>query len=208
MSDKFHAPGVPAFNLTARDKEVLSQTDEEYHLQTWDDLKTIIANNALAELTRLPSDLRRYLAWSAGTKAKYGNMTNFLIKERLRWAPLPSSDQDAGPAFEVENPIPFASTNDYKVLLNDWPYGLAPDIQHICVWLKGRLPVDNIDGDLTDKGREMVQHFVNERFVKMVGADRVLWFKNWARLQSVRGVEHFHVLLRDVNREQLATLTE
>lgn len=135
-------------------------------------------------------------------------MTNFLLKERLRWNPLPSSGQEAGPTFEVENSIPFASTSDYMVLPNDWPYGLSPGIQHICVWLKGRLPVDNFDGDLTAEGREMVQQFVKERIVKIVGADRVLWFKNWARLQSVRGVEHFHVLLKDVSREQLATLTD
>ncbi|RDI86815.1 hypothetical protein Vi05172_g3023 [Venturia inaequalis] len=208
MPDRLDVPDVPAFNLTARDREILSQTDEEYHLQTWDDLKTIIANNALEELTRLPSDLRRYLAWSAGTKAKYGNMTNFLLKERLRWTPLPSSDQESGPTFEVENPIPFASTNDYLVLPNDWPYGLAPGIQHTCVWLKGRLPVDDTDGDLTDEGRKMVQQFVYDRFVSVVGGERVLWFKNWANLQSIRGVEHFHVLLKDVSQEQLATLTD
>lgn len=135
-------------------------------------------------------------------------MTNFLLKERLRWTPLPSSDPEAGPTFEVENRIPFASTNDYLVLPNDWPYGLTPGIQHVCVWLKDRLPVDDIEGDLTDKGREMVQQFVHERFAKIIGAHRVLWFKNWASLQSVRGVEHFHVLLKDVSREQLATLTD
>jgi hypothetical protein len=162
----------------------------------------------LSELTRLPSDLRRYLAWSASTKEKYGNMTNFLIQERLRWTPLAQSDPAAGPKFAPENPIPFASPNDYLVLQNDWPYGLAPGIQHICVWLKDRLPVDNVDGDLTEEGRGMVERFVNERFVKVLGLDRVLWFKNWTRLQSVRGVEHFHVLVKDVSEEQLARLVD
>lgn len=52
MSDKVDVPGVPAFNLTARDKEILSQTDEEYHLQTWDDLKTIIGSSALNTLLK------------------------------------------------------------------------------------------------------------------------------------------------------------
>lgn len=169
---------------------------------------TIPANNALETLTRLPSDLRRYLAWSASTKEEYGNMTNFLLRKRLRWAALPSSDPSAGPTFAVENPTPFASTNDYLVLPNDWPYGLAPGIQHVCVWLKDRLPVDDVEGDLTKEGRKMVQHFVDERFVKVLGADRVLWFKNWARLQSVRGVEHFHVLVKGVSLGQLASLTD
>jgi hypothetical protein len=47
MTDTFEIPGVPAFNLTERDKEILSQTDEDYHLQTWDDLKAIIGSSAL-----------------------------------------------------------------------------------------------------------------------------------------------------------------
>jgi hypothetical protein len=135
-------------------------------------------------------------------------MTNFLLQERLRWTPLPSSDPSAGPTFTVQDPTPFASTNDFLVLPNDWPYGLAPGIKHICVWLKDRLPVDDIEGDLTKEGREMVQHFVDDRFVKPLGSDRVLWFKNWAKLQSVRGVEHFHVLVKDVSAEQLAGLTD
>lgn len=27
--------------------------------------------------------------------------------------------------------------------------------------------------------------------------ERVMWFKNWVSLQSVRGVDHVHVLVRD-----------
>jgi hypothetical protein len=32
----------PPFNLTDIDRAVLASTDEEFHLQTWEDLKTII----------------------------------------------------------------------------------------------------------------------------------------------------------------------
>lgn len=27
--------------------------------------------------------------------------------------------------------------------------------------------------------------------------ERVMWFKNWVSLQSVRGVDHVHVLVKD-----------
>jgi hypothetical protein len=33
---------APSFHLTDRDKEILSMTDDQYHLQTWDELKQII----------------------------------------------------------------------------------------------------------------------------------------------------------------------
>lgn len=33
--------------------------------------------------------------------------------------------------------------------------------------------------------------------------DRVLWFKNWAALQSVSALEHFHVMVKDAKEETL-----
>jgi hypothetical protein len=95
--------------------------------------------------------------------------------------------------------------------MNDWPYGLAPGIKHICVWLKVRLPVDDVMGDLTDEGRKMVDRFVQETFVQglgVEGADQVIWFKNWTGLQSIRGVDHVHVLVRDVDEEKLEGILE
>jgi hypothetical protein len=39
---------------------------------------------------------------------------------------------------------------------------------------------------------------------RLIGnADRVMWFKNWVQLQSVRALEHVHVLVKDVTREDL-----
>jgi hypothetical protein len=40
--------GIP---LTERDKAILSQTDEEYHLFTWDDLKTTIGISVAIDLS-------------------------------------------------------------------------------------------------------------------------------------------------------------
>jgi hypothetical protein len=48
QGDMVTMPGVPAFSLTERDRHILSQTDEEYHLLSWDELKTIICTQAWA----------------------------------------------------------------------------------------------------------------------------------------------------------------
>lgn len=138
-------------------------------------------------------------------------MTNFLLKERLRWTPLPTSDPLSGPLFEVNSSVPFADRAGYKILLNDWPYGFAPGIVHIVVWLKTRLAVTSDTGDLTKDGKSMVQEFVHTAFERKLGVegqDKVLWFKNWTGLQSVRGLEHIHVLVRDVEPEMLDQITE
>lgn len=137
-------------------------------------------------------------------------MTNFLLQKRLYWEPKPSADPSAAPSFAYKDLAPFAERSDYRILVNDWPYGLVPGIKHICVWLKVRLPLRE-DGDLADDGKEMVEAFVDKTFVKGLGVegqDRVQWFKNWAGLQSVRGIEHIHVLLRDVDEVQLENIVE
>ncbi|KAK3322584.1 hypothetical protein B0H66DRAFT_574718 [Apodospora peruviana] len=185
----------PPFPLTETDKWVLSLTDEEYAYHTWDELRSIIANNELATLKRKPSDLRRYMKWTAETKAEYGNMTNYLLAHRLpkAWG---------RPPFTPASDTPFADLSDYRVLLNDWPYGFVPGITHIVVWSRTMIPTDPETGDMTPESRKTVADFVKRYFVDRIspgGEDQVMWFKNWVALQSVRALEHIHVLVRDVD---------
>lgn len=150
--------------------------------------------NELAVLKRKPSDLRRYMQWTAETKAEYGSMTNYLLAHRLpkAWG---------RPPFSPVSKVPFADPSDYRVLINDWPYGFVPGITHIVVWSRTPIPTDPETGDMTAESRKTVADFVKRYFVDTIGADgedRVLWFKNWVALQSVRALEHIHVLVRDV----------
>jgi hypothetical protein len=109
-------------------------------------------------------------------------------------------------AFNARNVVPFADPEDFTILRNDWPYGHEPGIRHICVWLKQRLPV-NEDGGLSNEGRKTVEEFVDEEFRAKAGEQekdsKVLWFKNTTNLQSVRSLEHLHVLVRNVDDEVL-----
>lgn len=151
-------------------------------------------------------------------KEEYGTITNYICQERLHWDSLPPSglkeESSSLPrsAFEVRNPIPFADQADYKILRNDWPYGTASGIAHLVVWMKTPIAVDPADGILLPEGRAQIQEFVNQTFVKRLeregGAeDKVLWFKNWTALQSVGALEHFHVMLRNVDESALLDWT-
>ncbi|KAK1239136.1 hypothetical protein MKX08_006197 [Trichoderma sp. CBMAI-0020] len=187
------------FPLTEVDKWVLSQSDEDYKLHDWDDLRQIIETNNLSVLKRKPSDLRRYIAWTTETKAQYGTITEYILQNRLpkAWGL---------PPFVPESQVPFDAASDYKVLLNDWPYGMTPEITHIVVWSRTPIPTDPETGDLTTESRAQVENFVKTYFVDTLGAggeQQVLWFKNWVALQSVRTLEHFHVLVRNVDDDML-----
>ncbi|ROW17546.1 hypothetical protein VPNG_00712 [Cytospora leucostoma] len=193
-----------SFPLTDVDNWVLLQTDEEFKCHDWDELRQIIDTNDLSALKRKPSDLRRYIQWTAETKAAYGSMTNYLIQHRLpgSWGSLP---------FTPASLIPFADPSDYSVLVNDWPYGLAPGITHIVVWTRTAIPTDPGTGDVTDESRKLIGEFVKTYFVDRLGPggdEKVMWFKNWVSLQSVRALEHFHVLVKDVDPALIADWTK
>lgn len=163
------------------------------------------ATNHLEQLKRRPSDLRRYLAWSQDIKTRYGGITNFVLQERLGWIPLPSKSPSDPPTFSYKNSTPFVDKDDFKILRNDWPYGFAHGITHFCVWLKTPIATDPATGDVTSASRILIENFVNDAFADRLdavsgqgkGKDHVLWFKNWVALQSVRGVDHVHVLVKD-----------
>lgn len=164
-------------------------------------------SNQLEELKRRPSDLRRYLAWSHNIKQQYGGITNFVIQERLKWRPL---SNEGTPLFAHHSEVAFADRRDFAVLVNDWPYGFDQGIVHLLVWTKTRIPVDDVRGDVTPASRKIIVEFIERFFVRDLERrwEQVMWFKNWVSLQSVRGVDHVHVLVRDVPAQVLQRWTE
>ncbi len=194
----------PPFALTAIDWQQLALTDEEYTPHSWETLRLLISTGQLDELKRWPSQLKAYLAWTAHIKATFGSATTYLLTQRLFWEPI--YDPSGVVTFEVKNAVPFGDSQDFTILRNDWPYGHEGGIRHICVWLKTRLPVDKA-GALSDEGRKMVEDFVNTEFRAKADEgekdSKILWFKNSTNLQSVRSLEHVHVLVRNVDEKIL-----
>lgn len=143
------------------------------------------------------------MQWTRETKAQYGSMTSYILAKRLpaAWGQ---------PPFNPKSTIPFEDPSDYKVLINDWPYATEPDITHLVVWTRTLIPTDPDKGDLTPESRALIKDFVKWYFVDPLGPggeERILWFKNWVALQSVRTLEHFHVMVRGVDEVMLERWT-
>ncbi|KAK1058218.1 hypothetical protein LTR74_013593 [Friedmanniomyces endolithicus] len=193
-------PQNPPFPLNDTDKKVLAIKDEDWNPITWTQLQEIIATNTLEKLQRSPASTRQYLAWSASIKKQYGSTLPYITSQKLRWKPSPHSDP---PEFPSESSTPFASRQDYAILPNDWPYSFTPDITHLLVWTKTPIATDdNEGGDVTAESRKLIDGFVERTFASELGeggGERVLWFKNWTGLQSVRALDHVHVLGRGVD---------
>lgn len=218
------------FDLTDTDRANLAGGDENFQPHNWEDLKHIIGRisyllepleslilsfnteaNDLSTLKRKPSDLVRYIRWTNQTKASYRSITGFVLEQRLLWSPLSPLNSDSSPEFACSSSTPFAAAADYKILLNDWPYGITPNITHLIVWSKIRLLDQKPEGYLTHSSTALVQDFVQRTFIDRLAAkgvkntyDKILWFRNWTGLQSVRGLEHVHILVRDVPKDVLS----
>lgn len=196
--------------LSPKDHAQLSTPDDQFTRLSWEMVKEIIRENRLQELKRLPSDLRRYILWCETVRRDYdGGVMGYILRERLRWDNLGEEEVEKmrrsvvpsgkGGLFEVED--------DVKILTNDWPYGLTPDIIHLVVWTKIPIPIAE-DGDLTPDSRRRIDEFVDKVFSGAVGKENVVWFKNWRSLQSVPSVEHMHVLVRGATEEMLKEWVE
>ena len=81
---------------------------------------------------------------------------------------------------------------------------------HLVAWTKAFISTiqepDPKAGDITPESRVLISDFVQHTFTQHLGAENVLWFKNWASIQSVRSVEHIHVLVRGTSDEFLESV--
>ncbi len=110
----------------------------------------------------MPSELRRYLAYTRKLKDDYGSVTNFILKQRLHWT---------DPVIAMGKPFEF--DQDFKILWNDWPYGIDDKIVHLVIWTKFDLEESLGTGDLTDRARAEIDAFVETTFLLNIPKDRV-----------------------------------
>ncbi|KAI9753419.1 MAG: hypothetical protein M1815_006212 [Lichina confinis] len=185
-------------NLNERDKAILSTRDVDYKKHTWDEVVELAKINRPDLYHRVPSDLRKYLAYNWKLKQEYGSVMNFILQERLHWT-APVRPRGAVPFAEAETPLAWTHrSDDVKILVNDWPYGVDDKIVHLLVWTKFELEEDAATGDLTLQTRTLIDDYVRRTFNDThLRPEQVVWFRNWTSIKSVTAVEHFHVMLHD-----------
>lgn len=128
-----------------------------------------------------------------------------MCAERLKWTPISAATPTTGPVFAFKGPHFFADPADCVILFNDWPYGcFESGIIHLIVWSKIRIPTDSATGLPTAESAARIEDFVKRTFADRLGAagvetaeEDVTWFKNPPSLQTVAGLEHIHILLRN-----------
>ncbi len=155
VPERDRSPDCPEFlrGLNPKDLMGVSTPDSAYEILPWADVTRIVTTNRLERFQRVPSQLRRYKEFTYRTAQRHGTIADFVLNERLRWT---------APVRPRGRPFEFA--DDYKVLYNDWPYGLDSRIIHLVVWTKFELVANNTTGDLTDTARAEIEGYVTKTF--------------------------------------------
>lgn len=151
-------------------------------------------------LRRSPQDLRNYILWYSRVGKQYGSVTEFVRRERLNWEV---------PVFAKDPTTLFGHPEDFKIIRNDWPYGLEEGLTHLVVWSKNRISTDATTGLPSADATAAIEKFLSRTFEYELGArvgENILWFKQKTEWQSVRSLEHIHVILRDVADDAIDSL--
>ncbi|KAF7892617.1 uncharacterized protein EAF02_000155 [Botrytis sinoallii] len=184
-------------SLSQKDIHILLTPDSASPTLSWPAVRNIIRTNRLDLFQRRPSQLRKYLEYCYAIKQSHGSMMRFILDEKLHWR---ESDLCA------RHP-PFSDAGEYKILLNDWPYGIDEKIVHLVVWTKFALEDDLETGDTREDAKRDIQTWVDRVFGEKCGGENVIWFRNWRSLKSIHSVEHFHVMLYDPAPEFVRKVT-
>jgi hypothetical protein len=151
--------------LSEKDRGIIGTRDVEFRVLTWAEVRRIIADNRIDLFQRVPSDLRRYLAYNWALRRDFGSVMNFVLSQRLCW--------DAPIVPTGSRPFEHDGDGDVKILYNDWPYGIDERIVHLVVWTKFDLEEDPATGDLTAAARAEIDAYVNRKFGSRIPKDHV-----------------------------------
>lgn len=158
----------PLQNLSAKDMGIIGTRDEDYCVQSWEQVVDIVRSGRLQDFGRWPSELRMYREFVWKVKQDRGSVMEYMLTERLHWEqPIVSRSRR-----------PFEHEDDFRILFNDWPYGIDNRIVHLVVWTKFDLEDDA-------ETETKIERFIQRTFSSEVPEDKVSG-------ASGRGVRFFH----------------
>ncbi|KAK4702152.1 hypothetical protein P7C70_g4076, partial [Phenoliferia sp. Uapishka_3] len=188
---------------------------------SWESLCDYINRCDLGALRRHEDLEALYIgAFHPLVRAEYGTMENYL-RGQLKWS-AEEGEQERKKAVERGEGEWWKKNSVVNIRRNDWRYGVPAEVEHWVVWTP--LPiltpercegtttpwpkVDDLgvtgftggDGSLVGFGSgengpgSEIEAFVKERWPE--DKWETAWFVNPPRLQSVKGLAHFHVMTR------------
>lgn len=169
----------------------------------WNDIKQLVDNYDLEKLGRSQTQLKSYDDFKKLMKEKNISMTTNLFINTMHWLPkdtdihLPSTE--AVKMIKCKDSRPFADPDDTFISINRFPYYIKEHTLHLLIWVKFPMEPDpNSEiGDIDNHMKQLIEKYINLTFIKKLGIkrDHIIWWKNYAKIQSIKSIPHVHVLI-------------
>lgn len=174
----------------------------------WLEIKYIIDTNDLDKFARSLDETQRYHQFKEELKRGKTTIYKHLLIKELEWANPQDylmSDLEIAKTVESKGEYIFTCSEDLKIIPNHFPYFFEKGIKHYCIWTKIRIPSDYTHplGDLSKPIRKAIDTYVNKTFNHFgISSDRIVWFRNWEALQSVKELSHIHIIIKDCTQQE------
>lgn len=170
---------------------------------TWLQIYNLVSSYDLEKLGRSKSQTEAYKTFKTNMRNNNVDITTNLLIETLHWLPkdtLPStSSEKAMQQVKYNNPIPFADPDDVYITINRFPYYIKEHTLHLLIWVKFPMNPDPESpiGDISSEMKKTIELYIQKTFVEFLGIrrDHIIWWKNYAALQSVKSLPHIHCLI-------------
>lgn len=170
---------------------------------TWSQITHLVGTYQLEKLGRSQSQLKSYHDFKKMMAEKGVSLTTNLMINTMHWLPADTdihlSSEDALKRIKYKDARPFANPEDVYISINEFPYYIKERTIHLLVWVKSpMLPDPQSDiGDIDDAMKETIEKYVMATFVRKLGVprDHLVWWKNYAKIQSIRTIPHIHILI-------------
>lgn len=201
--------------LTATKSDEVIESKITTAVIPWDDVIKYIKLKQLANLKRSKEQTERYHKHKDELKRRNMTILQFMLKEKLKWDEREIYELNHLKYVTVQQQLHAILTkNDFfKVTANDFPYNYEPNVLHLLIWSKIKLPIylnDTTDSDAFDfqnnrypdmnpECEEIINKFLaktlHDKYQLSYGIDYV-WFVNYSKLQSIKDLSHIHVLIK------------
>eukprot|EP00536_Pseudo-nitzschia_multiseries_P007025 jgi/Psemu1/16663/gm1.16663_g len=158
---------------------------------SWDDLKEIITNGDPTMHSRSMEVQESYVLHSRRIKDEWKSINDYILHSKFGFEQHVGSDGKfvSYPSLEEAK---LEKRMETRLLLNDYPYYVAPGIEHWCLWkLGGR--VESSELELAEK-----------ELADMGTVEEIASWVNPPHLQSVPDIDHAHLLCLRSNDEDNA----
>ncbi|RKP31660.1 hypothetical protein METBISCDRAFT_22108 [Metschnikowia bicuspidata] len=179
------------------------------HAYSWTEIRHLIESNQLEQFDRSKDQIERYHRFEQDLHDQGTSLFKHLLVHSLKWA-LESEFvgvADSQMSIALSGAGLFENVDDVKVVLNEFSYFFEDNVTHLCVWSKRSIESDlnSAVGDLSADTRAVIEKYVQAKFVVQLGIppENIVWFRNWAALQSIKEISHIHVLVRNMDSDQL-----